>query len=295
MAYDWVRDISPWVRAVKIMKTTSLAGEWNDYDHVFTYIEQGEADFLLNGIKYSVREGDVILMHPFLQHVIVTTSPIPLIQYIFHFDLYYSEERSKWTVTGITHEKQKKIAAKEMRLTSLHPVAHLQHAERIEIKKKFLQLHKEFTDSKFLSSLVLKSIGTELLAIYLRKIEGAAEKEGKLTKGWALLEKAINHIHEAYSDPGLDIDRLSRHVGISYSHLSFLFRTQLGTTLYKYIMYIRIEQAKKQMMEGSETLTAIAEKVGFGSIHAFSRAFKEAAGMTASQFIAAHSHIPLTN
>ncbi|NRF94149.1 cupin domain-containing protein [Paenibacillus frigoriresistens] len=67
-----------------------------DYDHVYTYIEQGEAEFFLDGVKYQVKEGDILLMPPFMAHIIRSTSEVPLIQYIFHFDLYYDEERSSW-------------------------------------------------------------------------------------------------------------------------------------------------------------------------------------------------------
>lgn len=42
----------------------------------------------MGGITYQVREGDVILMPPFLTHLIRATSEVPLIQYIVHFDLF---------------------------------------------------------------------------------------------------------------------------------------------------------------------------------------------------------------
>ena len=75
-----------------------------DYDHVYTYIEQGEAEFFLDGVKYYVTEGDVLLMHPHMAHIIRSTSTtVPLIQYIFHFDLYYDEKRALWTETGISN------------------------------------------------------------------------------------------------------------------------------------------------------------------------------------------------
>ncbi|WP_409340410.1 AraC family ligand binding domain-containing protein [Paenibacillus sp. MBLB4367] len=88
----WMNSLTPFVRVVKIHKSFSLAGEWMDYDHVFTYIEQGEAEFFLDGVKYQVKEGDILLMPPFMGHIIRSISEVPLIQYIVHFDLYYDEK-----------------------------------------------------------------------------------------------------------------------------------------------------------------------------------------------------------
>lgn len=88
MYVPWMNHISPFVRAARMTESFSLAGEWIDHDHVYTYIEQGEAEFFLSGVKYLVKEGDIVLMHPFMSHIIRSTSTQPLIQYIFHFDLF---------------------------------------------------------------------------------------------------------------------------------------------------------------------------------------------------------------
>lgn len=40
-----MNSISPYVRVAKVMESSLLAGEWLDQDHVYTYIDQGEAEF----------------------------------------------------------------------------------------------------------------------------------------------------------------------------------------------------------------------------------------------------------
>ncbi|KQX45226.1 MULTISPECIES: AraC family transcriptional regulator [unclassified Paenibacillus] len=284
----WLNNISPFVRMVKIHKSFSLAGEWMDYDHVYTYIEQGEAEFFLDGIKYQVKEGDILLMPPFMAHIIRSTSEVPLIQYIFHFDLYYDEERSSWKDQAITEER-KAIANKEMQLASTIPISHLQLPDRIELKKRFLIMQKEFLDMRSGYSLILKGICLELLVLFMKGQVGHNDKEGKMTKGWVFIEKTIHLINERYGDPELDNHTISKQVGISTNHLSFLFKDQLGITIHKYLTHIRIEQSKIRMIEGNQTLTAIAEQVGFSSIYLFSRSFKATVGVMPSMFIAMNS------
>lgn len=288
----WMNNLTPFVRVVKIHKSFSLAGEWMDYDHVFTYIEQGEAEFFLDGVKYQVKEGDILLMPPFMAHIIRSTSEVPLIQYIIHFDLYYDEERSSWKDQTITEERRS-VVEKEMQLASTIPISRLTLPDRLELKKRFLIMQKEFLAKRLGYSLVLKGICLELLVLFMKGQVGSNYKEGKMTKGWVFIENTIKFINERFWDPELDNHTISEHVGISTNHLSFLFKDQLGITIHKYLTHIRIEQSKIHMIEGSQTLTAIAERVGFSSIYLFSRSFKAMVGVMPSQFMAMNSDIEL--
>jgi len=283
-----MNSISPFVRAVRMMTTSSLAGEWIDHDHVYTYIEQGEAEFFLSGVKYVVQEGDVLLMHPFMPHIIRSTSAMPLIQYIFHFDLYYDEERSLLDFTTAARFQDINRIDREMQLASIIPISHIQVADRIGMKKKFRTLYKQFQERKPGYLLITKAICLELLYLFFKNQK--VINEGKMTKGWAFIERAIHFIHDSYQDPHLNNVSISEFVGVSTNHLSHLFKQQLGISIHKYVTHIRIEQAKCWIMEGEHTLTEISEKVGFSSIHLFSRTFKAAVGITPSRFVGSQSN-----
>jgi AraC-like DNA-binding protein len=290
-----LHNISPLVRHVKISKSYFFTGEWNDYDNVFTYIEQGEADFILDGVTYRVEAGDAIVMRPFLPHLIkILPSPTgpgePLVQYIVHFDLYYSEERSKWDNLGIKWEEQRTRWQEEMVLEPFSPIARIKTHNRPDLVRAFLRMYRDFGDKAPVSTLMLKAGMTQLLAIFLDSQMVGYGKEGRPTKGWNIIEKCIHHIHQHFHDPNLNHLMICNEIGFSTSHVSYLFKEQLGVTVHQYVEHIRIEQAKKRIIHGNESLTAISEKVGYNSIHSFSRAFKHKVGMTASHFMAAHSH-----
>jgi len=289
MDIDQMNSFSPFVRFVKITKANYLAGEWLDYDNVFTYIEQGEAVFMIGGASYPISEGDVVLLPPFVPHIIRSTSDEPLIQYIFHFDCYYDAKRSQWTEIGSGGEEHSSVPQREQILSSLHPVAHIREVDRINLKKIFLMMHKEYMDRRYAHALFLKSSALELLAIFLRNQTNQPVKEKQITKGWSIIEKCINFIQNNYDDPTLDNNKISEQAGISTSHLAYLFQEQLGITVHKYLTFVRIEQVKRKILESEDTLTQISDQAGFSSIHHFSRTFKNMVGMTASRFIAVHS------
>ncbi|SFE95947.1 AraC-type DNA-binding protein [Paenibacillus algorifonticola] len=279
-----LKDISPFVRFVKIIKSAELSGEWLDYDHVFTFIEQGQADFILNGVRYQLGEGDAIVMPLLMTHFIRSTSSEPLIQYIFHFDLYHDDTRSRWQSIGIVTGEQLVIPEREQLLQSLHPVSAISGPDRMELKKLFLIMRKRFIEGGTTSELELKAIALQLLVLFLRNQSGHERQEGTQAKAWAPIQQCIDYIQQYFADPELDNDRISEQAGLSPGYLSNLFKEQTGVTLHKYLTYVRIEHAKKRIMAGKETLTAISAGSGFSSIHHFSRIFKREAGLTPSQF-----------
>ncbi|UOQ86982.1 AraC family transcriptional regulator [Gracilibacillus salinarum] len=293
MEWTKINDISPLVRKVKITKSDHLSGEWTDFDHVFTYIEQGTADFILNGINYKVQEGDSLLFYPKMRHFIRSTSEEPLIQYIFHFDLYFNEVRSKWKEIGVMNEQRMTVPPEEMILMSSHPISNLSISSRIELRKCFLKMYQEYVNRQDFYSLRLKAATIDILSIFYQNQNKESNNEGSLTKGWGIIEKCINFIQDNYDIAELDSVMIGEYVGFSASHISFLFKEQLGVTLHNYITHVRIENAKKLMLESDDTITMISEQTGYKSIYSFSRSFKKKVGMTASQYIAYHSNVNL--
>lgn len=276
--------ISPFVREVKILKTASLVGEWIDFDHVLTYVDQGSAEFILNGQKYLVQTGDLVLMPPLLSHIVRSVSAEPLIQYIVHFDLFFHEHRGRREMRQTLNEPP----PEEMQLAGVHPIVHPTVDQIGKIKNLFLSMYQEHPETDLHSTLKLKATALHLLSLFFESRKIGAEKEGVPKKGWIILESCLQFIHENYQNPSLDIEAISKHAGFSSSHIAYLFREEIGITIHKYVTQVRMEQAKRLMLENSDSLTNIAEKVGYQSIHAFSRTFKQNVGMTASRFIAYH-------
>ncbi len=288
MDMDKLNTLSPYVRAVKIAESTSLAGEWLDYDHVFTYIEQGEALFVLNGVAYRVAEGDVVLMPPYMPHIIRSVSDRPLIQYIVHFDCHFSEARSKWTELGSQHAPQSFVPQEEKLFDGCSPIAHIRRSDRIELTKGFLRMQKEHVEQRPFHAVALKAGALTLLALFLRNLGKEPTIAAPASSGWPIIEKCITIMREQSADPLLSNKSISSQAGISTSHMIYLFQKELGVTVHKYLTHVRIQRAKQKMLNRTSTLTQIAEQTGFSSIHHFSRTFKSMAGMTASEFMAAH-------
>lgn len=281
---DFFKNISPFVRQVKIRKDHSLSGEWLDYDNVFTYIEEGEADFILNGVTYRLKEGDVIIMPPTLVHIINSDNNSPFVQYIFHFDFFFDKEREK-LVSNITDPTNIQIKETEMYFAVNYFVARLNQSERHRIRSLFLSMFKEFIEKKMGYEIFLKAIAIEILGIYMRSETNCTIKSYKNAKSWMSIEKAIKYIHENYFDSELDNIKISEAAELSPNYLSNIFREQMGFRVHEYINHVRIEKAKKLILENKKNFSEIAVVLGFSSIHTFSKIFKKTTGVNPSEFI----------
>jgi len=80
------------------------------------------------------------------------------------------------------------------------------------------------------------------------------------------------------------IESLARHVGLSRSALAERFSQFVGQPPMQYLTSWRIQLAASQLRSGVDSVAVIANRVGYDSEAAFSRAFKKAVGTPPSQW-----------
>lgn len=71
---------------------------------------------------------------------------------------------------------------------------------------------------------------------------------------------------------------------IGRSKLQKMFRIKTGGGVMEYFYNLKIEAAKQLIREGTYNFTEISNKLGFTSIHYFSRRFKTITGMTPTEY-----------
>lgn len=92
--------------------------------------------------------------------------------------------------------------------------------------------------------------------------------------------RAINSYVRANLDKNLTIADLAEHTGYSISYLRAIFRKEIGVSLGSYMRDSRMSTAASMLSAPDHgSVEDIARACGFGSLFAFSRAFKTAMGM----------------
>lgn len=106
----------------------------------------------------------------------------------------------------------------------------------------------------------------------------------RLDAAQLLFEKARDYIDENYHDQELNVQRVSDHLFISPSYLCLIFKKKADETFLKYVMKIRLEKAKEMLLDNSNKIADVAEKVGYPDVSYFSYFFKKNTGLSPREY-----------
>ncbi|MBE5778133.1 MAG: helix-turn-helix transcriptional regulator [Clostridiales bacterium] len=98
-----------------------------------------------------------------------------------------------------------------------------------------------------------------------------------------LIEKIDSCIQDG-NDESLSLRRLAQDFGYSEYHFSRKFREISGMTFRDYLRYRRLSFSLKRLRDTDEGILSIALDYGFSSHEAFSRAFREAYGVSPTEY-----------
>jgi len=95
--------------------------------------------------------------------------------------------------------------------------------------------------------------------------------------------KAINYVHENYNLE-IKVEDMAKLTGYQVSNFCKHFKWATQMSFHKYLNTFRINTACCLLMERSESVSSIAEKVGFSETKTFCRVFKECVKMTPTEY-----------
>ncbi len=96
-------------------------------------------------------------------------------------------------------------------------------------------------------------------------------------------QKLLIFVNQHFDQPITAKETAKKH-GITYEHLSRLYKEKLGLTFSEHIRLLRISKAKTMLSETSMSISGIAASCGYDNDRTFYRAFKAITGTTPYQF-----------
>lgn len=147
-------------------------------------------------------------------------------------------------------------------------------------QEKMAQIHQYLNTQTSLAGLksVMSRWAMELVS-YCKNC-----KSGESTR--AIFE-ARQYIERNYMKP-LTLQSISEKVGLSRNYFCVLFQKEVGRPFVDYLTHLRIEQAKKLLLETSLSVAEISEQVGYSTPKYFSRIFMKRVEMQPSTYRALH-------
>lgn len=243
----------------------------HSYYEIF-YLLQGERNFLINNREYKLQKGDLVIINPHDPHR-TFSSGVPGFERML---IYFKPEFILPQCGELAH--------------SLFPLAQSSRMLRFPLKEQFAieqiirNLFAECSEQNTGYKPCVRSTLTLLLIrihrnLHLHNRQPHDQTHPMYEKIWEIISYLKRHYHD-----DITLNQIAKQYYISPAYLSRTFKKITGLSFRKYLMEIRMEEAKKLLSETQEKALIIAEYVGFSNISHFNMTFKKTVGVTPLQY-----------
>ena len=97
------------------------------------------------------------------------------------------------------------------------------------------------------------------------------------------IDRAIDYLHRNYQE-NIKLSTLAEYVHLNESYLSSIIKKSTGLSFTEILNQIRIDEAKKLLINTNLSVEKIADTTGFSSWSYFSRVFKKCCGITPAEY-----------
>jgi len=226
-------------------------------DRELKFIISGELEITYGDKVMHLKKGDVVLYEPQVFHMeknITENAEFVVIQFSAHLP---SESGLKYTALSGDDLALMRLIVSEM--NSLYTQNGIIH-------------NRDYTMS-----------AKKLLEVMVYKLYSLSSPYPVLRdKRTEIYSQAVSFMNE-HLDTNCSVERIARHCGVCTTVLKKVFSELTGTGAAKYYLRLRIESAKRMLMN-EEALSVISERLGFSSPSYFSQCFTRECGCTPMQF-----------
>lgn len=241
--------------------------EHEQFCHELVLMCQGEAVMTLDGQKYKVREAQILMIRYGTRHKIdyVGAGPVRMMYLGFMFD-----ENIDPRYVEFVNRAPYQLAEDVMGMRALFDLSMSEYENQTE-------LHEEALDA------ILRLL---IICAYRSFDAGEAKPYQPLTAFQDVDNQLVRRLAEYIGENALSIASLqevAETFRYSYSYLSHTFSQHTGVTLREYFERCRFDHAFQMLKDPDLTITQIANRLNYQSIHTFSRAFNKQYGITPSR------------
>ncbi len=253
-------------------KQENIGIHHHDFYEVYFFLG-GSARFCVEGKTYTLERGDLLLINPLELH-----------QVLIEQDKLYDR-----IVLWINCSYLDSLGCGNVSLAQCFDRSASNHRNFIRpdpFQRAALLALLEKLDAEFYSDNTGSFLYAQALLIqFMVEVERLTcnSKDLPTVETPDLVTQILSYIGSHYRE-NITLERLASEFYVSKSYLSHEFQRQVGTSVYRYVIFRRLMRARKLLSEG-QSPGAVYQACGFGDYANFYRAFKAEYGISPRQFI----------
>lgn len=243
-------------------ETNALHEQWCNE---MTFVYSGEGEIIHNGLRIPIKRGQIHLCFKGDLHQIIPSKTSPLRFYCIGFSIDKDNP-----VSALFAEASKTIDA-------THSAVLSDCSELLPAFQTALGALYEKQQDEISQAVALNALNYIISSACNRLLERQSGDTSDITTKDSLLFYIISYLkNNVYKIDALQ--QLSVDTGYSYSYISHMFSQNMGQSLKGFFAALRMNAATELLRK--KNVTEVAEILGYSSIHAFTRAYKQLCGET---------------
>ena len=118
---------------------------------------------------------------------------------------------------------------------------------------------------------------------YCKSVRKKIQKK-QIDNNVILASNAIKIVQNKFRDSSLSVESICEELHVSSSHFSKIFKQEIGVTFLNYLINLRMEEAKRLLLQTDYKSQMIGEMVGYPEPNYFSYVFKKNCGVSPAKY-----------
>ena len=270
------------VHYFQYMSDFSFPGESHDFWELVC-VDRGEIDALAGDRRLTLKKGNILFHKPNEFHNVLTNGKVSPSLVVIGFECHSPAIKSFEDQLMSVQDMEKELLAQII----------------VEARNTFSgRLDDPYQEELIFNSEPLTFGSAQLISHYLEQLMihlyrryfsyslpvRSSRFLAEASSGNDTYNRIVRYMEEHLGER-MTIDRICRDNLVGRSQLQKLFRDTKGCGVIEFFSMMKIDTAKQMIRDNQLNFTQIADRLGYNSIHYFSRQFKRSTGMTPSEYV----------
>ncbi|CAG7657895.1 helix-turn-helix domain-containing protein [Paenibacillus allorhizosphaerae] len=253
-----------------------------NYAYTFIYIRSGSGFLVIDGKEYRAETRDLFCIEPGTPHAFAADEHDPMVHASVYADLLWDSTPKQKGDKRLNEYRfasyKPQLSADRVRFTDgIVLPAQTSIPAGADWLEPFLAVIRHFDSQEIGSAIRLRSLFESFVTGFARFLAYPfLPSDLRIRK---MIDWMKSNLHESFQ-----LADWAGTLQLSQPYLYELFRKETGTSPGQYFMLRKLEQAKTELRETNRSVTLIADKLGFASVHYFSRQFSGHFGESPNQY-----------